>query len=146
MIVGKSLFLAVLLVVAFGQASFADPPPKPQVKGQVTLDRPPDLPYLPPYPQADYHMINSRPNDPDGPGYEIVFFTNSSAPEVLSWYKSSFARNGWTLEAGGNEKYIAGMRKDTTCSVNAIPSWKKKFRTQVILGYKIFSKEGAGKP
>lgn len=140
------LLLPVLLVVTC-LPSVAAPEKLPSnIKlppGQVALDQPPDLPYLPPFPQADYHQIYSRPNDPGGPGYEIVFFTNSTAPEVLAWYKAAFSRNAWTLEQGSSPKYIAGLRKNTSCSVSALPSWKKKFRTQVVLGYKIFAKETA---
>lgn len=137
-----------LLMVVCLQAAQADPPPptvaKPRpaaTRGQVSLERPPDLPYLPPYPQADYTMINSRPNDPGGPGYELIFFSPSSPAEILNWYKGSFSQNSWQLTGTPSAKFISAMRKNMSCSVNAIPSWKKNYRAHVILGFKIFAKD-----
>ncbi|MBY0546194.1 MAG: hypothetical protein K2W95_02825 [Candidatus Obscuribacterales bacterium] len=142
-----------LLMVVCLQAAQADPPPptvqKPRpaaTKGQVALERPPDLPYLPPFPQADYTMVNSRPNDRGGPGYEMIFFTPTSPPEVLNWYKGAFARNSWMIEGAPSEKYIAANRKNMCASVNVVPSWKKNYRSQVILGFKIFSKDEPEEP
>jgi hypothetical protein len=110
-------------------------------KGISQLENPPDLPYMPPYPNALYQSITSRPNDKDGPGFAMTFHTNSTASDVLNFYKDAFKRNNWVMMAGANAVSMSAMRKGTIFDVACLRPYVKGYATQVTIGYKIFSKQ-----
>lgn len=123
---------------AFGQNNKvpqkAVPPP-----GQVNLQQPPDLPYIPPFPNAEYMLISSRPNDPGGPGFLLMFLTPNNPAQIMEFYKGAIAKNSWVLMPGATLQNMSAMRKNTNFCVSCYAD--KKGKTKVVVGYKIFAKE-----
>ncbi len=137
------LCLMAVGLLSAGPLLAAPPPPPKRVlpKGLVTLDQPPDLPYLAPFPGAVYQSILSRPNDSGGPGFSLTFHTTASSDAVQNFYKDVFRRNNWVLIDGATARAMTGMRKNTVCNVTCMTPYKKGFNTQVLVGYKIFQPE-----
>lgn len=136
----SGLIMMVLLVAPALADNKPTPPKRVLPKGLNTLDRPPDLPYLPPFPGANYQSILSRPDAKGGPGFSLTFHTSQSSAEVMQFYKNAFRTNNWVLMAGDTDKRLTAMRKDTVCNITCMRPYKKGFQTQVLLGYKIFQK------
>lgn len=106
-----------------------------------TLKQAPDLPFLPPYSGSEptkYDSILAFKRKSDGPGYSLSFHVKEPPEEVIAFYKNAFKSNRWDPQKNGDtSKIVSGMRKGAIATVTVMKPFKKGYKTQVYLVYKI---------
>lgn len=126
--------MTVALVVAALPAVAQQPPAKPrkpysnnnEYVGEK-LDRPPDLPYLQQYPNADYTWIQAYRRQGQ-PIYSLTFNAHETPTYIMDWYKAAFKGNQWRVLAGG-KKELTAERGGNTCNINLMNCHKKGYET-----------------
>ena len=137
---GISLLL-ILYVIGSDQV-FAQAP-KPynndnQFQGE-DLKAFPELPYLAPFPNADFSSAMVFKKESAGPCFNVAFHSKEKPEQVIQWYTDTLKNSHWTVHPGGGQQ-LSAMRKDAIVAIMVISPIKKGFASQVHVRYKITGK------
>lgn len=148
---GWQIILPTMLVsILLSQTAFAQSP-VPHIKKKydnnneyvpTELKQPPDLPFLPPYPQgANYNNILSFNRVPDKPCFTLTFHVKEPPEDVIAFYKDAFKSNKWSPQVSvDSTKQAAGRRSGASATVLVMKPIMKGYKTQVYMVYKIYGK------
>ena len=85
------LFLLLIIVILFFRVAFGDIPDRIEAMK------------VPKYPNVNAWRVSDSRGFPDGtPHANIYFSTNDKPDEVISFYRKTLQKKGWSLENGGS--------------------------------------------
>lgn len=99
---------------------------------RTKLDRPVSLPDVPQYTGKQIFVSGlAYPNNKSGPGWMMVFNTEHTQDQVISWWKNALRMGSWKIQNSGQKNVRAKSREGhmVSVSVEAVrPSTKKKMK------------------
>ncbi len=134
---------AAMLIAAFMQAGFANPPMStkkgaPYDPDFLFLKKAPDLPYLPQYSgNIHYRSIVSWPHKPGGPAYSITFCAKEDPVSILDFYKTAFRQYKWVLVGTSRLSVSAERPKEAFAVVTIMHQADKDYTCSVHIAYKV---------
>lgn len=134
---------AAILVAAFVQAGFANPPMSTK-KGAAYdpefqfLKKAPDLPYLPQYSgNVHYRSIVAWPKKPGGPAYSITFCAKEDPASILDFYKTAFRQYKWVMLGTSRLSVSAERPREAFAVVTIMHQADKDYTCSVHIAYKV---------
>lgn len=97
------------------------------------LTKPPDLPYMPPWP-GQYKMLDSAvsPNAKGGPAFHVQFLSPDPPDQILSFYQQRLRQFQWTITKQ-NQMTLFATKDDNTVSLYVTASKVPKMKSNLLV-------------